>query len=277
MDDLELITEFRSHVEEPDIDRVARARGALTNEFAAAAPPPRPARVARWRPALAAVAVPVAVAVAVLVAVNAFGGSGTSVADAAILFHADAALTAAPNEILYTDVAGGGFGAQTWQLTSPPYSFLGFKGPLGQRAPEQAQDAAGSSWWDPTTNTIHEQRGGAAPVFDDPLAAVHEALDRRDARVLGSATTDGIPTYAIQFSGKHGYNDGLTAFVDKRTYRPILLIDPQRDGSIVRLKVVAFEFLPANEANLRLLSLTARHPSARIVVDTTSPKLAPKN
>jgi hypothetical protein len=271
MDDLELLGKLRSAVQPPAADRISRARRSLIAEFGS--PPPRRRS---WVPAVLAISAPAFGATAVaLVLTGVFSSGGPGVADAAIIRHADAALTAPPNEILYTDVAGGGFGAQTWQLTSPPYSSLGFKGPLGRSAPEDAESGTTSSYWDPATNTIHEQPAGPPAAFDDPLAEARVALHRGDARVLGTATVDGVQTYAIQFASKEGYNSAVTAYVDQRTYRPVLLRDPQRDGSVVMLKVLAFRFLPANAANMRLLSLTARHPTARVVTAAGSSKLAP--
>jgi hypothetical protein len=39
---------------------------------------------------------------------------------------------------------------------------------------------------------------------------------------------------------------------------------------MIRLRVTAFEFLPATNANMRLVSLTALHPDARVVFDDSS-------
>jgi hypothetical protein len=105
------------------------------------------------RPALVALlAVGASAAVAVLLLAGALGGSGSGTADAAIIRHADAALSPPPNEILHTKVAGDGFVAEWWQLTSPPYSFLGDKGPVGA-APEMAGEGTTASYYDPAKNT----------------------------------------------------------------------------------------------------------------------------
>ena len=122
-------------------------------------------------------------------------------------------------------------------------------------------------WWDPATNTIHEQATTKQPKsVEDPLAEVRAELRAGNARVVGSTTVDGKDTYKIQFEDKNGYDSqSLIAYVDKDTYRPILLSDPQGNGSVVQLRVVALEYLPATPANMRLLSLTALHPDATVV------------
>lgn len=279
MNDLELIRHFRSDVQPPDAERVAAARAALEAHFAV--PPKR--RPRRWIPerallatSLAAPAVAAAAAGALLIA-GVFGGGGTPIADAAIIRHADAALAAPPHEILHTKVEGDGFASETWQLTDPPYSFLGYKGPIGAAAPEEADDATTASYYDPATNTIHVMPSDRPQDFGDPLAQVRQMLDEGRARVLGSARIDGVDTYKIQFAEKdNGFtSQSLVAYVDQHTYRPVLLADPQRNGTVVDLRVVTFEYLAATPANLQSLRLTARHPGARVVTDPASAKSAP--
>jgi len=84
---------------------------------------------------------------------------------------------------------------------------------------------------------------------------------------------EGVATFKIQFADKNGFSSqSLVAYVDQHTYRPVLLSDPQRNGGIVQLQVVTFEYLPATPANLQSLSLTARHPRAQVVTDPASAK-----
>jgi hypothetical protein len=42
------------------------------------------------------------------------------------------------------------------------------------------------------------------------------------------------------------------------------LDNPQRDGSVVRTRVVIYEELPMTPDNAKLLSITAQHPDARV-------------
>jgi hypothetical protein len=275
MNDLELIRRFRSHVDPPDPERVAAARATLMTHCDD--PGRRPRRRAPGRPALAAaLAAAAVVAAGIVLIAGSFGGGDTPTAAAAIIRHTDAALSPPAHEILHTKVAGDGFVAEWWQLTSPPYSFVGDKGPVGSALPEQAGDATTNSYYDTATNTIHLLPGGPAPEFNDPLAGVRRALDEGRARFLGSAQVDGIATYKIQFADKHGFtSQSLIAYVDQRTYRPVLLSDPQRGGGVVQLRVETLEYLPPTAANLASLSLTARHPNARVVTDPASTKTPP--
>lgn len=272
MNDLELVERFRSHVEPPDPERMAGARARLQSEFSGAS------RAGRRRGVppllLAAMAsAPVVAAIAAVLVIGSIGQSATATANAAIIRHTDAALAPPPDKILHTEVRGGGFVAEWWQMTSPPYSFLGDKGPVGS-TPEQASDATTTSYWDPSTNTIHTAPSTSPTTLSDPLAEVRQALRDGRARVLGTKELDGHPTYEIQFAEKTGFDSqSLIAYVDEHTYRPILLSDPQRDGTVVQLRVVAFEYLPETAANLRNLSLTGRHPTARVVRASSARKV----
>ena len=64
----------------------------------------------------------------------------------------------------------------------------------------------------------------------------------------------------------HGF-EGVQPY---RLVMPLVVLSPQHDGPMRRLRVTAFEYLPRTEANMRLLSLTARHESARVVDDRSS-------
>lgn len=271
MNDLELVERFRAHVEPPDPERMAGARARLDSELSGTSRRTRRGGIHPLRLAAMASA-PLIAAIAAVLVIGSIGQSGTATANAAIIRHTDAALAPPPNKILHTEVQGGGFVAEWWQMTSPPYSFLGDKGPVGS-APEQASDATTASYWDPATNTIHTASSPRPTALSDPLAEIRQALHDGRARVLGTKALHGQPTYEIQFADKTGFDSqSLVAYVDEHTYRPILLSDPQRDGTIVQLRVVAFEYLPETAANLRNLSLTDRHPTARVVRDASAAK-----
>lgn len=266
MNDLELIRTFRSDVEPPDDRRVATARARLMAEYQEV-PAARRWRLHR-RPAFAALlTVPALAAVAALLIVGAFAGNGGGTADAAIIRHAHVALSGPANEILHSKVEGDGFMAESWQLTSPPYSFVLVKGRVGAANPEQAGNGSTASYYDPASNAINEQSSaGPQPAVGDPLTAVRQDLQTGQARVLGTAQIGGVSTYKIQFADKGGFDSqSVIAYVNQHTYRPVMLADPQRDGTIVHLRVVTLEYLPATPANLQLLSLTKRHPGARVV------------
>jgi hypothetical protein len=237
----------------------------------AARPRPRPRPRLRPRSLLAAaVSVPAIAAVAVVLVAGTLGGRDTSAANAAIIRHADAALVPPPNAILHTRVQSGALISEFWQLTSPPYSFVGDKGPAGQ-APEVAQNGASASYYVPATNTIHDVASTkqAPQSFDNPLADVRQSLQNGQARVLGTAVIDRVNTYEIQFADKRGFSSqSVIAYVDQSTYRPIMLSEPQPGGQTVQVRLITFEYLPATPANMRLLSLTDRHPTASVVTDS---------
>jgi hypothetical protein len=282
MNDLDLIQHFRDGVPGPDRQRVLAARARLMAEVQAATDttattgatsPARRHRPHRSPRAMAlrlgvpgAAVLAGSIAAVVLLSGGSLGG-GTSTANAAIIRHAAAAFAAPPNEIFHYEIQGDGFVAEAWQLTSAPYSFLGGKGPVGSVG-YASVDGTTVAFYDPTTNTITESASRKTPTTppDNPLTDIKQQLQIGQARVLGTATIDGTRTYEVQLADKNGFDSqSLIAYVDQTSYRPIEIADPQNNGTIVHLAVVAFEYLPATPANLNLLSLTARYPTARVV------------
>lgn len=278
MTELEQIKEFRADVAAPDSERVARARARLVAEFHAETKRQtsgmlRPGRRA-FRPRL--VALPLGLTAAAVVAAASgmllFGnGSATSTADAAVIHRAAAALSPPAGQIFHYKLEGDGFVAESWRMTSAPYAFLAGKGPVGSVGYVSA-DGTTVSHYDPTTNTISQVPSNKPLAPDDPLSEIEQELQDGQARVLGTATIDGMPTYKIQLADNNRFDaQSMIAYVDRATYRPIMLAAPQSTGSTVELDVVAFEFLPATPANQKLLSLTDRYPSAQVVADNSTP------
>ena len=277
MNDLELIRGFRDGVSAPDGERAAAARARLMAEVrvrtdAEIAPATRRrdrgdrALHGRRRVVLR-LGLPAAAVVAAAAAIVFFsnGGGATSTADAAIIRHAAAALAAPPNEIFHYELQGDGFVAESWQLTSAPYSLLAGKGPPGSLS-YASHDGTTVAHYDPATNTIDQSPSIKPPAPADPLSEIRQGLQDGQARVLGTATIDGTATYEVQLADNNGFDaQSLIAYVDQSSYRPIEIADPQNDGTIVQLRVVAFEYLAATPANQRLLSLTARYPGAQVV------------
>lgn len=227
---------------------------------------PAPARSDRRRPrlrlTLSAAAAVVAAAAAVAIAFVGVGGSGgPSAADAAILHRTLAAVTAPADTILHmktVDQQGGTqFVGEWWQQSSPPYASRGSKGPVGQ-AGEFADDGTTSSFYDPAANTIYEHPDSGPATFTDPVSLIRQQLADGRATLAGTTTIDGRSLYEIQLAG------GVTAYVDRSSYIPAYLDEPQRNGSVARLQVVVYEYLPATPQNLQLLSITAEHPGARV-------------
>jgi hypothetical protein len=222
----------------------------------------RPPSPRRWRPslrlALPAAAALGAAAVAVLLFLGG-GGAGPSAASAAILHRTLAAVTPPTGKIVHvktTDVENGvQFVGEWWQETSPPYASRGTKGLAGHLA-EFADDGSTSYTYDPSTNTIYERPDTSPPTSDDPVTLIRSELANGQAQLTGTTAINGAALYAIKLSS------GVVAYVDKTTYVPRYLDDPQRDGTTLRLDVVTYEYLPAADA--RVLSITAQHPDARL-------------
>ncbi len=217
---------------------------------------PRPWLRLGWA-AVAAAAIAVAI-----VSLGAPGGSaGPSAADAAIIRHALLAITAPANAIVHVKETGVQDGppvaAEWWQQTSPPHALRMIKGSAG-RETEAANDGATSFQYDAGTNTVVETPASSAPGLVDPIAGVRAQLARRGARVAGRAKIDGQVLYKIELP------TGVVAYFDTTDYRPVYLDNPQRDGSVVRTRVVTYEELPMSSDNANLLSITAQHPDARV-------------
>jgi hypothetical protein len=64
----------------------------------------------------------------------------------------------------------------------------------------------------------------------------------------------------VRFVGKRGLFVEGAAPAGPPTY----LDNPQRDGSVVRTRVVTYEELPTTSDNAKFLSITAQHPDARV-------------
>jgi len=266
---------------ERDLTALAARRGgdedlrlALRDQLASTLPSragrrPRPIRSIRSvrYPLGAAAVLAGAAAVAVLTLVGTGGSDGPGVANAAIVHHALDAVTPPANSILHTEVVGVQNGTtvvgETWQETSPPYASRGLKGASGHQG-EFSDNGTTSFEYDPATNTISEQPDSSRPTFADPASQVREELASGRAAETGTVTIGGTLLYKIDLPG------GLVGYFDMRDYRPRYLDDPQRDGSVIRLTVAAYQYLAMTPANRALLNVTAQHPSARIVTGAHS-------
>jgi hypothetical protein len=195
------------------------------------------------------------------------GSGGPAVADAAVIHHALTALTGPANAILHEKVVGVQNGvpvqAQWWQQTSPPFASRIIKGPVGHEG-EVSDNGTTSFEYDPATNTITEQRDSSPLTPIDPVSEVRQELASGKARLAGTVVIGGSSLYKIDLP------HGLVGYFDTNDYRPRYMDDPQRDGSIVRVRVAAYEYLRMTSSNRALLSVTEQHPTARIVADTNN-------
>jgi hypothetical protein len=225
---------------------------------------PRPHRRLRMRIAAGVSAVSAAAAIALVALVGSTGSGGPAAADAAIVHHVLGAVTPPAGEILHTKVVGTQNGvtvaAEVWQQTAPPYAGRGIKGPLGHQG-EFSDNGTTSFEYDPATNTIYEHPDSSPPqAFTDPVAQVRQELRSGHAQVSGTVVIEGASLYKIDLP------HGLVGYFDVNDFRPRYLDNPQRDGSVVRLRVVAYEYLPMTPSNRALLSVTAQHPTAHVEV-----------
>lgn len=245
----------------------------------------RPRRRFRTRLALAGAAVSAAaVAVAIVALIGTGGSGGPASADAAIIHHAIRAITSPANVIVHVKETGLQDGtrvaAEWWQQTSPPHAIRLIKGPVERKGEaanpavksptghqsEAADDGTTSSWYDDSTNTIYQRPDSSSPTLIDPLSTVRAQLASGSARVAGTVTIDGQSLYKIELP------NGVVGYFDRTDYRPVYVDNPQRDGSVVRTRVVTYEELPMTPENEQLLSITAQHPRASV---DTNPSKAP--
>jgi hypothetical protein len=243
-------------------DEDERVRRGLRRQLVSrVAPPPRRRRSMQLALGAAAAAA-VAAAIAITTDVGTSGSGGPAVADAAVIHHALTAVTGATDSILHEKLVGVQNGvtveAEWWQETSPPYASRVIKGPVGHEG-EVSDNGTTSFEYDPGSNTIAEQRDSSPPTPIDPVSQVREELASGQAHVAGRVVMGGRSLYKIDLP------HGLVGYFDTNDYRPRYMDDPQRNGSVVRLRVVAYEYLRMTAASRTLLSVTAQHPTARIV------------
>jgi hypothetical protein len=263
---LELLERDLQRLAEPR-DEDERVRRAVRTQLVARAAP-RPPRRLSMRTALATAAVAAAaVAIALVTDVGTSGSGGPAVADAAVIHHALTALTGPANAILHEKVVGVQNGApveaEWWQESSPPYASRVIKGPVGHEG-EVSDNGTSSFDYDPGTNTITEQPDSSPPTPIDPVSEVRQELASGQAQVAGTVVMGGSSLYKIDLP------HGLVGYFDTNDYRPRYMDDPQRDGSMVRLRVAAYEYLQMTASSRALLSVPEQHPTARTVAGANS-------
>jgi hypothetical protein len=243
----------------------------------------RPKLRRRTRLVLGSAAVTVATLAAAAVALVGTGESGPSSANAAILAHVVRAISPPANLIVHVKEAGAQadgtqVAAEWWQETNPPYAIrlikgatgpqVDAKGNVGGQQVESAADGTTFSQYDAGTNTIYQHPDSTSPTYIDPIESVRAALTHGTAQVAGTVTIDGQSLYKVELP------TGVVGYFDRTDYRPVYLDNPQRDGSVIRTRVITYEELPLTPDNEKLLSITAQHPRAS--VETGSPSAPAK-
>jgi len=254
---------------------IGRAHRALSAAIAAEAAPDRPRANGhrRWGTRLRrratglglAVAGAVAAAIAVVALVGSTGSGGPAAADAAIIHHIRAELTAPAGSILHeaatvTPAGGSPMQFELWAQTGRPYVYRVIK--YGQ---EFSRSATQQEIYDPSTHTVTVS---PAPPLSHAYEVAHPAdLASKLKEMVNSgqatatATTfDGIPAYELRVNASGDQLLNGTAYVARSDYRPLEL-----DSTKGRVVFSTYEYLPATPANEALLAVTTAHPGATVV------------
>ena len=218
----------------------------------------RPAPRRRTRLAFGFGAIAAATVAAAIVALIGTGGSS----DAAILAHVVHASSPPANLVVHlketgTQPDGTQVSAEWWQETNAPYAMRLIKGVSGQ-SNETSVDGTTESTYDAATNTVYQQPDSSPSALVDPIETMRAGLTDGTAHVAGTVTIGGRSLYKIELP------NGVVGYFDKTSYRPVYIDNPQRDGSIVRTEVTAYDELPLNAQNEKLVSITEQHPGARV-------------
>jgi hypothetical protein len=253
---------------QPDDERLRVAVRATLAERLEAHPESR----GRNRLVLGSGAVAAAAIAAAIVALIGTGG-GPSSANAAILAHVLRTMSPPANLIVHvkeTGVQADGtrIAAEWWQETNPPHALRLIKGIVGQQV-EIATDGTTSSEYDAGTNTIYQQPDSDPPTLVDPIETARAGLANGTAQVAGTVTIDGRSLYKIELG------DGVVGYFDQTDYRPVYLDNPQRDGSVIRTRVLAYDELSTTPDNEKLLSVAAQHPGASVETGTSPAPAGP--
>jgi hypothetical protein len=235
-----------------DDERLRLAIGATLREQL------RPAPRRRTRRAVGLVTLGAATIAAAVVALISTGGSG----NAAILAHVMRASTPPANIVVHLKETGANpdgtpVSAEWWQETNAPYAMRLIKG-IGGEVRETSVDGATQSEYDAATNTVYQQPDANAPTLIDPIETMRAGLTNGTAQIDGTVTIGGRSLYKIELPS------GCVGYFDKTSYRPVYIDNPQRDGTVVRTEVTAYDELPITAESEKLLSVTAQHPDARV-------------
>jgi hypothetical protein len=257
---------------------IGRAQRALSAAIAAEATQDRPrangkklwgTRLPRRATGLGlAVAGAAAAAIALVALAGSTGSGGPAGADAAIMHHIRAELTAPAGSILHeaatvTPTGGSPMQFELWAQTGGTGVYRVIK--YGQ---EGSQSATQNENYDPSTRTVTVSPLPPAVHAFEVAHSVDLASKLKEMVNSGQATAtattfDGIPAYEIQVNVSGDQLSNATAYVAQSDYRP-LEIDSSKGKSVFS----TYEYLPATPANDALLAVTTAHPGATVVNQT---------
>jgi hypothetical protein len=214
-----------------------------------------------------ALAVPasVAAATAATVLVSAGGTAGLSAANAAIMLHVRAELTAPPGSILHE--------AATVTLpdgSSAPFELWAQTGGAGvyrviKDGQEVSQSATQNELYDPSTRTvtvsplppaIHAREVSRGGDLADEL----KQMVNSGQATATQTTFHGTPAFELRVHASGDQFPNGNAYVARSDYRPLEI-----DSTNGRVVFSTYEYLPATRANDALLAVTTAHPGVTVV------------
>jgi hypothetical protein len=191
--------------------------------------------------------------------------AGLSAANAAIMRHVRAALTAPPASILHevatvTPSGGSSSPFELWAQTGGTGVYRVIK--FGQEA---SQSATQNEIYDPSTRTVTvSPLPPAVHAFEIAhsvdIASKLKAMINSGQATVTPTTFDGIPAYELRVNTSADQLLNGTAYVARSDYRPLEL-----DSTKGRVVFSTYEYLPATPANEALLAVTTAHPGATVV------------
>jgi hypothetical protein len=260
---------------------IGRAHRALSAAIAAEAAQDRPRANGqrRWGTRLQrratglglAVAGAAAAAIALVTLAGSTGSGGPALADAAIIRHVRAELTAPPGKILHeaatvTPTGGSPMQFELWAQTGGTGVYRVIK--FGSEA---SQSATQNETYDPSTHTvtvsplppaIHAREVARSGDLADEL----KQMVNSGQATATPTTYDRTPAYELRLPAATEQvpgGPGGTAYVARSDYRPLEI-----DSTKGRVVFSTYEYLPATPANDALLAVTTAHPGATVVNQT---------
>jgi hypothetical protein len=275
----ELLRETANAVErDPEAERhaIGLAQRALSAAIAAEAAQDRHRadRQRRWGTRLPrratglGLAVTGAAAIALVALVGSTGSGGPAAADAAIIRHVRAELTAPAGSILHevatvtpTGSSPGLF--ELWAQTGGTGVYRVIK-----YGSEASQSATQNETYDPSTHTVTVSplppaiHAREVAHSGDPAVELEQIVNSGQATATPT-TYDGIPAFELRVHASGDPNLNGTAYVARSDYRPLEI-----DSTNGRIVFSTYEYLPATPTNGALLAVTTAHPGATVVNQT---------
>ncbi len=103
----------------------------------------------------------------------------------------------------------------------------------------------------------------AAYRVPSDTSAIQAELQHHQLAVSGMTTVDGRPALKLATPASLPQDNATQYYVDPRTYAPIKTVS-RSGGDLTIITFHRYEVLPDTPRNRKLLSLTSRHPTARI-------------